>query len=68
MGEEASVESQITESIALINALDASGAAPVFAAWYFFDDANEWRLIIAGPAFDALLPRQEAVASSAPIP
>ena len=62
MGQEALVENQVTESIALIKALDASGAAPTFAAWYFFDDANEWRLLIAGPAFDALLPKHEAVA------
>jgi hypothetical protein len=62
MGQEALVENQIAESIALVKALDASGAAPVYAGWYFYDDANEWRFLIAGPAFDALLPKHEAVA------
>jgi len=32
------------------------------AIWYFYDDADEWRLLLAGPAFDALLPKQEAIA------
>jgi hypothetical protein len=60
VGEEALVESQIEESIALVNALDRQGDSPTRAAWYFFPDANEWRLLIAGPTFDALLPEKEA--------
>jgi hypothetical protein len=62
MVEETLVESQIAESITLVKALDANGDTPTFAAWYFFDDAEEWRLIIAGPTFDALLPKQEPIA------
>lgn len=62
MGEEAMVESQVTDAIALIKKLDSDGAAPTFAVWYFYDDDTAWRLIIAGPAFDALLPKQEAIA------
>jgi hypothetical protein len=62
MGEKAVVESQVTDAIALIKSLDSDGAAPTLTVWYFYDDAAEWRLIIAGPAFDALLPKQEAIA------
>lgn len=62
MGEKALVESQIADAIALIQKLDSEEAAPTFAIWYFYDDAAEWRLILAGPTFDALLPKQEPIA------
>ena len=30
--------------------------------WYYFPDDDEWRLILAGPTFDTLLPKEESVA------
>lgn len=62
MGQSAVVESQIADAISLVKNLDKTGAAPTLAMWYFYDDAGEWRLVLAGPTFDALLPKQEAVA------
>jgi hypothetical protein len=62
MGEKALVESQIADAVALIQKLDSDKVAPTFAVWYFYDDAAEWRLILAGPTFDALLPKQEPIA------
>jgi hypothetical protein len=62
MGEKALVESQVADAIALVQKLDAEAAPPSLAVWYFYDDASEWRLLLAGPTYDALLPRQEAVA------
>ena len=62
MGEKALVEAKVTDAIQLIQKLDAGGDAPSMAVWYFYDDAEEWRLIIAGPTFDALLPKHEPVA------
>lgn len=62
MGETAMVESQIVDAISLVQSLDARGDSPTLAAWYLYDDANEWRLIIAGPAFDAVLQKQEPIA------
>ncbi len=62
MGQEALVEGQIADAVALIQKLDSAGLSPTQAAWYFYDDANEWRLLLAGPAFDALLPKQETIA------
>jgi hypothetical protein len=62
MGETAMVESQIVEAISLVQKLDARGDSPTMAAWYLYDDANEWRLIIAGPTFDAVLQKQEPIA------
>ena len=62
MGEKALVESQVADAIALVKELDAQRMAPSLAAWYFYDDAEEWRLLLAGPAFDELLPKQEQVA------
>ena len=56
------VESQIAESIALVQKLDSTGDNPTLVVWYFYDDVGEWRLLIAGPSFDALLPKQEPVA------
>lgn len=60
MGEEALVESQIADSVSLVRSLDTQGYKPSAAVWYYFPDAEEWRLLIAGPAFDALLPKEEA--------
>jgi hypothetical protein len=62
MGEKALVETQVTDAVELIRKLDDVGAPPNLAVWYFYDDAGDWRLIIAGPEFDALLPNKEAVA------
>jgi len=56
------VEGQIADAVALIQKLDSARLSPTLAAWYFYDDANEWRLLLAGPAFDALLPKQEIIA------
>lgn len=62
MGEEALVESKITDAISLVQQLDLEGMPPSLALWYFYNDAAEWRLLIAGSEFDALLPKQESVA------
>ncbi|MCK6395956.1 hypothetical protein [Zoogloea sp.] len=62
MGEKALVESLVSDAIALITKLDEVETSPTFAAWYYYDDADEWRLLIASPALDPLLQKQEAVA------
>jgi len=48
MGEKALVESQVVDAIELIKKLDAVSAAPTLAVWYFYDDAAEWKLLLAG--------------------
>jgi hypothetical protein len=60
MGEEALVESQIADTISLVKTLEDQGDKPSTIIWYYFPDADEWRLLLAGPTFDALLPNQEA--------
>ena len=62
MGEKALVENLITDAIGLVQKLDELGTPPTFAAWYYYDDADEWRLLLAAPNLDELLPRQEVVA------
>lgn len=62
MGETVLVEAKVSDAIQLIQKLDAGGDPPTVVVWYFYDDADEWRLLIAGPTFDALLPKQEPVA------
>jgi hypothetical protein len=59
MAEEALVESLIADSVRLVAELDGQGDDPTNALWYYFSDADEWRLLIAGPTFDSLLPKQE---------
>lgn len=60
MGEEALVESQITDTISLVKTLESQGDKPSTVIWYYFPDADEWRLLLAGPSFDALLPKDES--------
>src|SRR2546421_171098 len=60
MGEEALVESQISDTISLVKILESQGDKPSTIIWYYFPDADEWRLPLAGPSFDALLPNQES--------
>lgn len=60
MGEETLVESQISDSISLVKSLEDQGNKPSAVVWYYFPDAGEWRLLLAGPTFDALLPREES--------
>lgn len=62
MAEKALVETQVDDSVALVQKLDADGYPPAFAAWYYYDDADEWRLIIAGTELDALLGKHDAIA------
>jgi hypothetical protein len=65
MAEEALVESLVNESVKLVEELDRSGTGPTNVLWYYFSDADEWRLLLAGPAFDKLLPKDEARAYQA---
>ena len=60
MAEETLVESQISDSISLVKSLEDQGDKPSVIVWYYFPDAEEWRLLLAGPSFDALLPKEES--------
>lgn len=60
MGEEALVESQIADTIELVKTLEGQGDKPSSVVWYYFADDGEWRLLIAGPSFDAVLPEEES--------
>lgn len=62
MGEKALVEGIITDTIELTKKLDKDGVNPTFVLWYFYEDADEWRLLIGGPELDKLLPKNEALA------
>lgn len=62
MGEAALVETKVADAMALTKKLDAGGDAPSLVAWYYYDDAENWRLLIAGPTFDCLLPKDEHIA------
>lgn len=59
MAEEALVESLVSDSVKLVGELDKQGDGPSNALWYYFSDAEQWRLLIAGATFDQLLPKHE---------
>lgn len=61
MGEKPLVEGLIADAIELIKELDERGLSPRLAAWYFYEDAGDWRLIIASKEFDQYLQKQEAL-------
>lgn len=62
MGEKVLVDALVDDAIKLITRLDEVAISPTFVAWYYYVDADEWRLLLASPIFDALLQKQEAVA------
>lgn len=62
MGEKALVDSQVADSVELIQYLDSIGSAPSSAFWYYFGDADDWRLVLAGESFDQHLPKNEYIA------
>jgi len=62
MAEETVVESSVTDSVKLVKELDKQGDTPSNVLWYFFSDAEVWRLLVAGRAFDSLLPKDESQA------
>lgn len=62
MGEKTLVEGLVADSITLVKNLDESGNSPEFAVWYYYEDADEWRLLLSGRFFDQYLPKQEAIA------
>lgn len=62
MGQEVLVEEKIADSIELMKNLDAQGTQLTNALWLLFSDAESWRLLLAGEAFDPLLPKKESLA------
>ncbi len=62
MAEIALVENQIEDAGLLVEKLDQDGFSTKLVAWYYYSDAEEWRLLISGNTFDSLLQKQEAVA------
>jgi len=48
MAEEALAESSVTDSVKLVEELDKQGDTPSNVLWYFFSDAEVWRLLVAG--------------------
>lgn len=62
MGEKALVDVLVDDAIKLITKLDELAISPTFVAWYYYVDADEWRLLLASPIFDPLFQKQEAVA------
>lgn len=65
MAEKALVDSQLVDSQALLRSLDATVLKPGFAAWYYYDDIDDWRFILSSKEIDSFLPGKEALAYKA---
>lgn len=57
MAEETLVESLVIDSMKLVEELDKQGDTPTNVLWYYFSDAEDWGLLVAGKTFDQLLPK-----------
>lgn len=63
MAENALVEALWEDAVELVKKLDDEGSySPKLAVWYYYEDAEQWRLLIGGQGFDDLLPKKEALA------
>lgn len=62
MDQEALVEARIEDSIEFVKELDKYEHKLTKAIWYYYDDVETWRLILAGPSLNKLLPKQEPLA------
>ncbi len=56
------VDPFVADAINLVKKLDEGPNSLTFVAWYYYNEADEWRLLIASPSLDPLLQKQEAVA------
>jgi hypothetical protein len=65
MAEKTLVDSQVIDSQRLLRALDVSGMMPELVVWYYYDDIDDWRLILCGKNIDGYLPAKEALAYKA---
>lgn len=59
MGANALVEISVADAVELAKKLDAIGKSPSLVAWFYYEDADEWRLVLAGPAFEQPAAKQE---------
>lgn len=62
MAEKALVDSQLADSQDLLRSLDETVLKPALAAWYYYDDIDDWRFILCGKEIDLFLPGKEALA------
>ena len=62
MAEKPLVDGLYEDSTSLIQRLDSQDFSPSFAVWYYYQDAQDWRLLLGGQGIDGLLPKQEALA------
>lgn len=62
MAEPTLIESLVESSRDLLDNLDNNSNSPLKAFWYYYEDADTWKLILSGPSFDKLLKDHEPLA------
>lgn len=65
MAEKTLVDSQLADSQALLRSLDETALRPAVAAWYYYEDIDDWRFILCSKELDSFLPGKEALAYKA---
>lgn len=62
MVKKALVETKLEDVRSLVEVLDKSDLKPELVAWYYYDDLDDWRLVLAGVNVDNYLSGKEAIA------
>ncbi|MDH1101126.1 hypothetical protein N5C37_08385 [Pseudomonas mosselii] len=56
------VNGSFEASVQLLKELDKTELKPEMAAWFYYDDVEDWRLILSGKKINEFLPGKEALA------
>jgi hypothetical protein len=59
MGASTLVDISVADAIELTKKLDALNKPPRLVAWFYYEDADEWRLLLAGTEFEPPISKQE---------
>lgn len=62
MAQKPLVNGSFEASVQLLRDLDKSEFKPEMAAWFYYDDVEDWRLLLSGKKINDFLPGKEALA------
>ncbi|PTU49277.1 hypothetical protein DBB42_26290 [Pseudomonas plecoglossicida] len=62
MAEKPLVDGSFEASVQLLQELDKGELKPELVAWFYYDDVEDWRLLLCGKKINEYLPGKEALA------
>lgn len=62
MAQKPLVDGSFEASVQLLRELDKGELKPELAAWFYYDDVEDWRLLLCGKKINEYLPGKEALA------